>query len=115
MSGENNSSVERFNLVARALVCGTFDPAPTQRTVILSHRRRISRPPFLRLAIWLVLVSLGITWCSPANEINRSARNAPSEILRCAQDDGSLSPQIILALRLGTLRISHDKSLWRLS
>jgi hypothetical protein len=48
-------------LVVRALVCGTFDPAPTQRTVILSHRRRISRPPFLRPAILAGFRVLGIT------------------------------------------------------
>jgi hypothetical protein len=66
---------------------------------------------FFAAAICPVLVILRTTLLTTGKQRNRSAHNAPSEILRCAQDDGDLSARIIFALgfilKEGTAAVIH--------
>jgi hypothetical protein len=55
----------------------------------------ISRPPFFAAAICPVLVALRSQRSGTGRkQANRSARNAPSEILRGAQDDGTFAAKL---------------------
>jgi hypothetical protein len=81
-------------IVQRGYFRGTIFTTLEGQAVILSAAKDLAAA-FSATVITTFLVVLGPTLCYPLASRKIAQRNAPSEILRCARDDGALSPYII--------------------